>query len=265
LLGYDYFSCQFFIETYKQLVLDSIFTINSYTGSDCAQLLNGTDGTEINYKTCQIAANPSDLNYFARSQCTSAGGSALACFAGSETVMLESGGTKNMRDVEIGDRVLVASMDGKSTTYSPVVGFPHAAAGNTEEAEFLNIVTTTGRDIKLTKDHLILSGACGTELGLIAAASVKESFCVRTVSGEEIVSEIKRSYGEGVFTVVTLDQGLIVVNGFVASSFSSNHHVANAFYNIHRALYLIAPSLATVNILLAPVKAFGDVIASIFA
>ena len=66
-----------------------------------------------------------------------------ACFAGSETLSLESGESKAISDVKVGDRVLAANAAG-NTMFSDVIFVPHGA--NTEIALFTRISTVDGRD-----------------------------------------------------------------------------------------------------------------------
>jgi hypothetical protein len=61
------------------------------------------------------------------------------------------------------------------------------------------------------------------------------------VSGEEAVSAVESVQGEGLYTIVTKAEYL-VVNGIIASPFAFNHVAANLFYNIHRFLYVSIPT-----------------------
>ena len=63
-----------------------------------------------------------------------------------------------------------------------------------------------------------------------------------TVSGEEKVSSVERVWGEGVYTVVTNGE-YVVVNGIIASPFGVNHMMGNLYYNVHRLVYASAPAL----------------------
>ena len=167
-----------------------------------------------------------------------------SCFSGSETVALESGEVKFISDVTVGDRVLAASAAGK-TLYSDVVFVPHGA--NKESAVFMHITTESGRDVKMTQSHIIPAGVCGSSLPLVYASKVTVSDCVLTVSGEEKVSSVESVRGEGVYTIVTKEE-FIVVNGIVASPFGANHMMANMYYNIHRFAFTIAPTLLATNL-----------------
>jgi len=221
-----------------------ITTEGDYFGS----FVNGYYNPKINYATCSSAPPSSS--------------SSSSCFAGSETVQLASGAVKMIENVQLGDEILVASMDGKSTTYSPVIAIPHPK--NTETAHFLKIVTNQGRDIKLTADHLILGGVCNSPFSLLTAGALVKGDCVKTQDGESVVEYIEEMSGNGIYTVVTKDDGLLVVNGFVASPFSTNHLVANSFYNILRWVDSFAPFLARTSVTSFTIKAFGDVLSIAF-
>ena len=164
-----------------------------------------------------------------------------ACFAGSETLSLESGESKAISDVKVGDRVLAANAAG-NTMFSDVIFVPHGA--NTEIALFTQISTVDGREIKMTRNHILPAGACKsfTSMPLIYASQVSVGDCIQTVSGEQRVSKVASVRGEGVYTVVTKEE-YIVVNGIIASPFGINHMMANLYYNIHRIAYVSAPLL----------------------
>lgn len=66
--------------------------------------------------------------------------------------------------------------------------------------------------------------------------------CIMTVSGEEKVTSVERVLGEGVYTVVT-NAEYVVVNGIIASPFGVNHMMGNLYYNVHRMVYASAPAL----------------------
>jgi Hint module len=164
---------------------------------------------------------------------------AASCFAGSETVQLESGASKAMSEVAVGDRVLAADLAGK-TAFSDVVYVPHAR--NSQRTVFARITTESGRDVQMTTNHLLPAGRCGSALPLTYASKVAIGDCIMTVSGEEKVSAAERVQGSGVYTIVTKLE-YVVVNGVIASPFGANHMMANLYYNIHRFVYAIAPVL----------------------
>ena len=170
-------------------------------------------------------------------------GNLKACFAGSETLSLESGEVRAISDVRVGDRVLSADAAGR-TSYSDVVYVPHRA--NSDDALFTHITTASGRDIKMTPSHIILAGPChsSASLPLTYASSVSVGDCVMTVSGEDMVSTVETVQGKGLYTVVT-EEEYVVVNGIIASPFAANHMVANLYYNLHRFVYSSAASCLT--------------------
>jgi Hint module len=161
-----------------------------------------------------------------------------ACFAGSETLHLESGEVRAISNVRVGDRVLSADAAGR-TSYSDVVFVPHRA--NSDDALFTHITTASGRDIKMTPSHIILAGPCHSPLPLTYASLVSVGDCVMTVSGEDMVSTVETVQGKGLYTVVTKEE-YVVVSGIIASPFAANHMLANLYYNIHRFVYASAPS-----------------------
>ena len=163
------------------------------------------------------------------------------CFAGSETLHLESGEVRFISDIRVGDRVLAADAAGR-TSYSDVVFVPHRA--NNDDALFTHITTASGRDIKMTPSHIILAGSCHLSgpLPLTYALSVNVGDCVMTVSGKDMVSTVETLQGTGLYTVVTMEE-YVVVNGIIASPFAANHMLANLYYNVHRFVYASAPFL----------------------
>ena len=75
---------------------------------------------------------------------------------------------------------------------------------------------------------------------LYPAVSVGD--CIMTVSGHEEVAAVEIMSGEGVYTLVTNEE-FIVVNGIIASPFGGNHMIANLYYNVHRLIYMSYPAL----------------------
>jgi Hint module len=178
-----------------------------------------------------------------KSSSGSSGSSLKACFAGSETVTLESGETKPIYEVRAGDRVLAADAS-RQTIFSEVVFVPHGL--NADKALFTHITTTQGSDIKMTHSHILPAGACNSTSPLpdVYASSVTVGDCIMTVSGMEEVSAVEAVQGQGLYTIVTKDE-YVVVNGIIASPFAFNHVVTNFYYNIHRFVYACVPGLLT--------------------
>jgi Hint module len=177
----------------------------------------------------------------------SSGSSLNSCFAGSETVALESRETKPIYEIRAGDRVL-ADDASRRTLFSEVVFVPHGL--NTDRTVFAHITTTQGRDIKMTYSHILPAGVCGSTSPLpdVYASSMIVGDCNMTASGMEKVSAVETVQGEGLHTVFTEDE-YVVVNGILASPFAYNYMVANFYYNIHRFLYACVPGLLTSHVL----------------
>jgi Hint module len=173
---------------------------------------------------------------------TSSSTSLKACFAGSETVSLESGEIKLISEVRAGDRVLAADAS-RQIVFSAVVFVPHTA--NMDSALFTHITTTQGKDIKMTQSHIIPAGSCGSLSPLpdVYASYVAVGDCIMTVSGMEEVSAVETVQGQGLYTIVTMEE-YVVVNGIIASPFAYNHMVANFYYNIHRFIFAFVPNLS---------------------
>ena len=166
-------------------------------------------------------------------------GQSTACFAGSEVVTMENGASKSIAEVQIGDRILSADVQGK-TSFSDVVYIPHSA--NTIEATFVMLTTETGRNVKMTTNHILPAGQCGAAMTVRRADAVSAGDCVMTVDGVEKVMDMVTMQGKGIYTVVT-NKEYIVVNGIVATPFGGvNPTLANMYYNLHRLVYAFMPA-----------------------
>lgn len=155
---------------------------------------------------------------------TPSGGGSRTCFARNDTVQLESGGIKDLSDLAIGDRILSCDRNG-NFEYSPVVFLPHAP--NLTPTAFLEVETSGQKSVRMTRSHLLPLCSHGA---LVPAKSLAVGHCVRTKDGEETISSIKSVTLEGVFTAVT-EKEFLVVNGIVASPFSSLAGVVHALYD----------------------------------
>jgi len=162
-------------------------------------------------------------------------GDDAVCFSGVDTVQLESGETKMLSEVQVGDRVLSADAKG-ALSYTDVVFLPHAA--NNKAATFANIATEGGKALKATKTHLVQT--CSGDLAY--AGALKAGDCLRTVDGDERIASTSVTKAEGIYSVVAQNE-FVVVSGIVSSPFAFAHGATNAVYNLHRALYKFAPAL----------------------
>ena len=211
----------------------SSFINNFYYTSVINQCLTSTPQPTL---APVVAASPG--TFTAGSITTSSNGvnTNNACFAGSELVTLESGSDKQMSEVQIGDRILTVNNKGEQV-FSDVVYLPHGA--NEERTTFTVVTTESGRDLKMTANHILPAGACASPstLSAIAASQVKVGDCVQTVSGREQVVSINKVEGKGIYTIIAMEE-LIVVNGIVATPYGGvNPTLANIYYNMHRLAY----------------------------
>jgi len=188
---------------------------------------------DVKTSTCIAIGSTYPLNCKPASSTTAA----ASCFSGVDKVTLESGAFKSFADVVIGDRILTADSTG-ALSFSDVVFLPHAA--NKELATFAELTTGSGKSIKATKMHLLQT--CSGELAY--AGSFKKGGCLRTVDGPETIESAVMTTAEGLYTAVTKNE-FIVVNGVLASPFAVSHTAGHYYYNIHRAIYKVSPSLLT--------------------
>ena len=168
--------------------------------------------------------------------------SSSTCFAGSETVTLESGVSKLIADVVVGDRVLASTAQG-AFVYSDVIAVPHAK--NNDRVIFNEISLVNGADIRMTGEHLLpVAASCGADavFTITAAKDVAVNSCVMTVIGHSAVVSNNKVAGTGIYTIVTNEE-YVVVNGVVASPFAVSHAVGNTFYYVYRAMYKYVPGL----------------------
>ncbi len=90
----------------------------------------------------------------------------------------------------------------------------------------------------MTSDHILPAGSChSAHLPYVSAAQVTVGDCVSTVSGRERVASVELVDGEGIYTVIAMEE-LIVVNGIIATPFGGvNPTLANTYYNLFRVGY----------------------------
>lgn len=168
--------------------------------------------------------------------------STITCFAGTETVLLESGVRVPISEIRVGDRILSADKTG-TLSFAPVIVMPHAR--NYIRSEFIHIVTNKlGLDIKMTLDHMIpYSSNCDrNNFKLTRASAVLVNGCVDSEEGMLTVISTEEVYGISLYSAVTTNE-YILVNGIVASPFAVSHAAADSFYNLLRIVYRFLPGV----------------------
>ena len=196
------------------------------------------------------------LHFQAISTGSTTDNSSPACFAGTELITLSSGEEKPLSTVQIGDHILAINNKGEAV-YSPVVYVPHVY--NQVSATFVVLTfrgnsKMIGHDLTMTANHMLPAGSCQHAkatmlssttvrwLPIIAADQVKIGDCVHTITGLKQVISVDRIKGNGIYTVIAMEE-LIVVNGIVVTPFGGiNPTLANWYYNLQRLYYTITTS-----------------------
>jgi hypothetical protein len=176
------------------------------------------------------------------------------CFSGDSLIYLENGDTKKIEDAVLGDEILSYSLIGNKFVYSPIIAIPHEK--NNILRKFVVIETSGDKKIKMTETHLIpiMKKSCN-KFELMKSENAEIGDTLITKDGNETVTAVTSEQLEGVYTVVTLDE-YIVVDKIVASPFpnlhvfgSQNFHVLGGiYYYLFRSLYKINPNLLKNNI-----------------
>lgn len=191
------------------------------------------------------------------------------CFPGDAQVFLEGGGTKQMRHLLPGDRVLSSSTkDGHtSLLYSPVISFLDRQPNIMKT--FYIIGTDAGFNISLTAAHLIFTADCadggnktkpqetffpsiwtdrgrsGAHLRTVFASQVQPGQCVYTSSEESephvrisVVTFVEEQRSTGLYAPLT-QHGSIVVNGVLSSCYAAvdSHELSHWAFAPLRFLY----------------------------
>jgi hypothetical protein len=210
------------------------------------------------------------------------GTSEAICFAGTETLLLDSGQQRQLQDINIGDRVQVflPVEGGHQLGFDTVVALPHPR-DNRELASFLHVETVSGRGLKLSHRHLVAGGVCPNEEAvevddkpqshcssadtLQSASALAPGDCLCTVSGPERIVSVASSEQRGVYSVVTASaQSLLAVNGVKASPFALNHFWPNAYYSLfHRMIYNLFPGQYTTALADQFTSVVGGIVSSL--
>ena len=128
------------------------------------------------------------------------------CFAATEKVHLENQQTKPISDIAVGDRILSVSKIGQ-LVYSDVIAIAHPK--NDVLSRFIVLETASDYDLKLTEDHLIMSGSCRSdplslsEMHLMKASAIDVGMCVQTTTGVSEITYTAIVEERGVYSVVT--------------------------------------------------------------
>ena len=165
------------------------------------------------------------------------------CFSAGSLVKLENNVIKNIEDLRLGDKILSYSEKSKQFVYSPIIAIPHEK--NNQLSAFVELVTSSNKKIALTEDHLLPIVHKDTTTMLTAAKNIEIGDNVTTVDGDESIVSKNIVDKEGVYTIVTMED-YVVVDGVVASPFYLNFHVlGNIYYSLPRFLCRINENAIT--------------------
>ena len=159
------------------------------------------------------------------------------CFPSSATV-LTSNGSKSMRDLDTGEKVLCLSQNG-SPIFSEVITFIHHEPN--QRGKYLTISTKRGTSITLSPNHLtfIASSKPGHPLKTqpILAANVKPGHYLVSWSAElhrpvlTVVTSVCTTVEQGVYAPLTRC-GVLLVDGIMASCYANTekHSLAHCAF-----------------------------------
>ena len=138
--------------------------------------------------------------------CTSGGGSG-GCFSAMSTVVVQGKGVVPMKDIQVGDMVMV---DG--SRYEPVYAMGHRQEDYL--ASFLKI-STIEESVEVTPEHLLYLAKKDLP---VRADSIKVGDSLRVHDGDRKVTKIEVVEHEGLFDPLT-PSGKVMVNGIMASTY----------------------------------------------
>lgn len=158
-----------------------------------------------------------------------------SCFAGGSRVILENGNTKELSEVEIGDRVLVS----KYNTYEPISSFIHAKQQGL--FAFLSIKVQSLQSNRtstlfVSANHLIFDFDLNEAR---FAGKLRVGDRVQLIEKSDIVPglivDIHPTKQQGYYAPLT-PSGTIVIDGVVASNYAtvSNHALAHRVMGVYR-------------------------------
>jgi Hint module/Calcium-binding EGF domain len=175
-------------------------------GDTCAVCFNDQADDTVKDTGCDDSFPICDASLFmAGSQCLAPSG----CFPGLSEVLVQDKGLVAMKDLMLGDRVLVAV-----NKYEPIYSFGHYDADIT--VKYLELRTASAK-LEITNDHMVFIDNAGA----FPASAVKVGDKLILTSGNvEVVEAIKSTIRKGAFVPLTAS-GTIVVNGVKASTFIS--------------------------------------------
>jgi len=151
---------------------------------------------------------PGDDNGGLGTDGTKAGGFWNFCFPGEAFVDARGKGQMALKDLKIGDQIMV---DGEGR-YETVYSFGHKDEGVLNN--YFQFITTSGAQVEISKDHLVFVEGKGT----VPASHVRLEDKLYAMKAWDSVASIKSVTRRGAYAPLT-PSGTLIVNGFKVSSF----------------------------------------------
>ena len=163
------------------------------------------------------------------------------CFPGSADVVDAYGNQKAMDSLQIGDQVQV--IVNEMICLEPVIAYIHRQPEVL--GEFLNIITMTSKNLKITEDHLLFVERMGQVMAIPARdVKIGDTICVteNDVVATDTVRGISTVFEKGVYAPVTLS-GTILVNDVHTSCYFDvlSHEWSHRAMGVARAVYYVSP------------------------
>jgi len=133
-----------------------------------------------------------------------------SCFPANATVQLQSGSTKRMDELAVGDKVLT-----KAGSFSDVYMFSHKISAT--RSEFVRISTEGGRTISLTPNHYLYVNG---KMAVASVVKVGDSLTTGTGATDKVAT-VSTVQAAGLYNPHTMD-GDIVVDDIVTSTYTSD-------------------------------------------
>jgi hypothetical protein len=151
-----------------------------------------------------------------------------SCFPGIATVVMQDGSMKMMKDLQVGDNVLVGPQQ-----YSAVFMFTHKIVH--ERSTFVRISTADGSSILLSRSHFLYVNGILQEAEFSSPGDV----LTRSDGSESTVAHISSEVGTGLYNPQTI-HGDIAVSGFITSTYTGavEPRKAHAILSPLRSLFI---------------------------
>jgi Hint module len=151
-----------------------------------------------------------------------------ACFPADAILLLESGETKRMDELAVGDSVHIGNGE-----YSRIFMFTHKAADHA--GQYVQLTTASGAVLRATASHFLLANGVLVSAGAVAVGDTLE----RAADGaDDRVVAVAWVKGTGLYNPQTL-HGDVAVDGIVASTYTTavEPRIAHAVLAPARAVY----------------------------